>query len=162
MKVLYNKFLDLLSEKNRNIINNFSHDLLKDLDSSIIMKKYSLTISNQRYYNYFIQEENISVELLKDSLIFSLKNNIDTNYHFETQLHQTRPEVYALQFYICKSSEEKINSLCLSFENKEYYSYRTLDKIINSVLLNNNELINTKKSENIIGLILENLSTQQN
>lgn len=148
MKVLYNKFLDLLSEDNRKIINNFSHDLLKNFDSSIIMKKDSLTISNQRYYNSFIQEENISVELLKNSLIFSLKTNIDDNYHFETQIHLTKPEVYSLIFYIYKTSNEKRNSLCLSFEHKESYSYTTLDKIINSVLLEKNELINTKKSEN--------------
>lgn len=159
MKVLYNKFLDLLSKNNRKTINNFSHDLLKNLDSSIIMKKYSLTINNQRYYNYFIEEKNISVELLKSSLIFSIKTNIDDNYHFETQIHLTKPEIYSLQFYMYKPSNEKRNSLCLSFEHKESYSYTTLDKIVNSVLLEKNELINTKKSENIISLILENLSS---
>lgn len=162
MKKIYDSFLKLLSENNKNKTISIVSDFNKGVDYSTIIEKYSIK-PLEKNYNSLVEEKNLSIELFKHSLTFKIQTDLNDKYNFETILNINLDinynSDYELGFNISKKKEENTLLLYLAFKEEDFYSCSTVDTTIDSVILNKgNQIINNNKSKEIINLVLNNMT----
>lgn len=158
MKKIYDSFLKLLSENNKNKTTSIISDFNSGIDYYNLIKRYSIK-PLEKNYNTLIEEKKISIVLFKESLTFEIQTDFNENYNFETILNINKHDVYELGFNISKKKEENNHLLYLAFKEENAYSCSTLDITIDSFILNKgNQIINSNKSKEIINLVLNNMT----
>lgn len=158
MKKIYDSFLKLLSENNKNKTISIVSDFNNGVEYFTLIERYSIN-PLEKNFNTLIEEKKISIVLFKESLTFEIQTDLNEKYNFETILNIKKHNVYELGFNISKKKEENNRLLYLAFKEENAYSCSTLDITIDSFILNKgNQIINSNKSKEIINLVLNNMT----